>query len=143
MRTKGVQVRLAGKRWTIHRRRFRVRDGTCDHPEKPFRTLVVDATLHGLRELDIYIHECLHACAWEVLREEAVVSAASGAAELLWLLRWRRVHGPSPGKRGLAEIKKVLVILLAAKFDTAPDSWVAASASDIARVLLQVGYRKA
>ena len=65
------------------------RPGDIDHPKIPGKAIQVDQDLRGERELEITLHEALHACVW-ALDDEIVTEAAEGLARLLWRLGYRK-----------------------------------------------------
>ena len=46
--------------------------------------------LKGLRKLEMFLHEPLHACLWD-LDEEAVEETARDMARFLWRMGYRKV----------------------------------------------------
>ena len=67
-------------------------DGTCDSPVvKNKKILFRDNFNRSRRELDTFIHEALHACAWD-LNEDAVSQTATDIAKFLWRLGYRRTE---------------------------------------------------
>ena len=81
-------------------RRFRIVDqkhcdqgdlGEClDSPLAIFRELKIPVEGCALIDLEVVIHEALHAaCPW--MAEEAVDRAAADIARLIWRLDWRKV----------------------------------------------------
>lgn len=54
-------------------------------------TIDLDPSLGGVTHLDIALHEGLH-CVFPDLCEEAVNSAGTTLADLLWRLGYRRTH---------------------------------------------------
>jgi hypothetical protein len=84
-------VQLMGKRWHL---RFvpRLRaDGQCDPPYMPFKEILIATRLSGKRELEVLLHEMLHACNWQ-FDEEHISQMASDIADVLWRLKYRRVE---------------------------------------------------
>lgn len=65
--------------------------GFCDPPDKKKKYIMCDSSLKGLEELDVHIHEALHACYWD-LNEEAVDVGSTDIAEFLWRLGYRKVE---------------------------------------------------
>lgn len=66
-----------------------VEDGTCDYPTTKHKKIRIKPHLEPARELDVVIHECLHACCWD-LSEETVTQSATDIAKILWALGWRK-----------------------------------------------------
>lgn len=83
----GMRCRLRGKYWRINRGRIEAdKDGWCDASA---RQITVRASLQGERELDVLLHEMLHACLWD-LDEEAIMQTASDCARVLTRLGYHR-----------------------------------------------------
>jgi hypothetical protein len=61
-------------------------DGLCDIEKK---TIFIDPTLEAEREMNITIHETLHAC-FPDIEEGAVTETAACLSELLWKLNYRK-----------------------------------------------------
>jgi hypothetical protein len=83
-------VTIRGRKWNL--KRVRVANGTdgdCDQPDVPKREIRVSPSLRGERELEVMIHEMLHASYWD-LSEEAVDTAAEDIARALWKLGYRK-----------------------------------------------------
>ena len=82
-----MRCRLRKRYWTIIRGKLdRNKDGLCDANS---RTITIRRSLSGERELDVLIHEMLHACHWD-LDEEAITETASDLARVLTRLGYRR-----------------------------------------------------
>ena len=82
-----MRCRLRKKYWTIRREKLpRKLDGLCDADH---RTITVQPHLTGERELDVLIHEMLHACHWD-LAEESITETASDLARVLFRLGYRK-----------------------------------------------------
>lgn len=82
-----MRCRLRGRYWTILRGKLdRTKDGLCDAMS---RTITVRRSLAGERELDVLIHEMLHACHWD-LDEQAITETASDLARVLTRLGYRK-----------------------------------------------------
>lgn len=64
----------------------RQHDGVCDFEK---RTITVRRSLQGERQLEITLHELLHACHWD-LDEQAVDETAKNLSKVLWRLGYRR-----------------------------------------------------
>lgn len=80
-----------GKRYRVlHLPPSKIKDalGKCSPPYKTGKTLKFDNTLKDLLQLEIYIHEALHAEYWD-LDEEAIADAAYDLAKFLWKLGYR------------------------------------------------------
>ena len=97
------RVTILGKRWKFSRRKVRKTDGYAhgDGPDKPLsvdemrrREIVIGDHLSGERELDVIIHEVLHAADWHK-DEHWVATVASDLARILWRLGYRSEPGPA------------------------------------------------
>ena len=80
-----------GKRYRIKPYHVR-RGGTagyCDPPDKNGKAISIPINGSSSDDLDYIIHECLHACFWD-LEEIAVERAADDISRLLWRLGWRK-----------------------------------------------------
>lgn len=82
-----MRCRLRGRYWTIIRGKLdRTQDGLCDASK---RLITVRPSLTGERELDVLIHEMLHACHWD-LDEQAISETASDLARVLTRMGFRK-----------------------------------------------------
>jgi len=63
-------------------------DGDCSDPKSPGRIIRYLVGLKGIRRLDVFIHEMLHACFWDV-REEGIEQTATDVARVLWRIGYR------------------------------------------------------
>ena len=88
---------LRGKRYQIVRVRQPLIvdgmecDGTCEPRDLPRPKIRVVHGLNDERELDVFIHEMLHACFWD-LDETPITEAATDIASVLFKLGYRK-HG--------------------------------------------------
>lgn len=82
-----MRCKLRGKHWRIVREKLpRKLDGLCNADN---RVITVQPHLSGERELDVLIHEMLHACHWD-LAEESITETASDLARVLFRLGYRK-----------------------------------------------------
>ena len=82
-----MRCRLRGKYWEIRRDKLPPKlDGLCDPNAK---RITIQPQLSGERELDVLIHEMLHACHWD-LAEESITETASDLARVLFRLGYRK-----------------------------------------------------
>lgn len=82
-----MRCRLRNRYWTITRGKLdRTKDGLCDASK---RLITIKRSLSGERELDVLIHEMLHACHWD-LDEQAITETASDLARVLTRLGYRK-----------------------------------------------------
>jgi hypothetical protein len=88
MRRKSIMIR--GQKLQLRTvKRLVDADGICDPPSKKNRAIRVVEGLTPERELDVWIHEMLHACFWD-LDEDAVAESATDIAHALFLLGYRK-----------------------------------------------------
>ncbi len=82
--------RIAGRLWSVYfcPKKKACTLGECDYNE---RRITVHGTHEPKMELDILVHEVLHACS-DVLSEDFVDPAATDIANLLWDLGYRRTE---------------------------------------------------
>lgn len=66
-------------------------EGLCDSPDTKRKAITIIEFARGQRELEIWIHEMLHACCW-YLGEEFVGQFARDVARVLWKRGWRRIN---------------------------------------------------
>ncbi len=64
-------------------------DGTCESPYDKEKTIRISTGLAPTRELDVIIHELLHAALWD-LDEKAIEETAKDISHLLWRLGYRK-----------------------------------------------------
>jgi hypothetical protein len=91
-----MRVTLLGKRWNLRflpLGRFRHENeqvlGLCDPPTKPRKEILIDSRLKDLEQLEILLHEMLHAVDWHQ-SEEIIASQAHDISAVLWKLGYRR-----------------------------------------------------
>lgn len=63
--------------------------GECDDPSLPGKQIRVREGLPEEDRLRIYLHEMLHAAAWEQFSEEFVDRLSTDMARVLWRAGWR------------------------------------------------------
>lgn len=82
-------VDLRGKRFSISRPKRLERDtlGWCMKHGRG--KIAVAYSLNGEEELEILIHEMLHACYWD-MDEEAITESAQSISKALWRLGYRK-----------------------------------------------------
>ena len=74
--------------------------GDCDDPTTKNKKIRVANNLPPIEQLEVVIHECLHASDW-FKDEEWIEEVAIDIARLLWRLGWRLTEGGA-----LVRIKK-------------------------------------
>jgi len=82
-------VDLRGRRFLVSRPKRLEPDvlGWCRANCKP--KIAVAYSLNGQEELEIFIHEMLHGCFWD-MDEEAITDTADGIAKALWRIGYRK-----------------------------------------------------
>ena len=84
-----MRCRLRGRYWKIIRGKLDAKlDGLCDADA---RTITIRRSLAGERELEVLIHEMLHACHWD-LGEEAITETSEDLARVLFRLGYRYIR---------------------------------------------------
>ena len=84
-----MRIKLRGKHWDFRFERIRDMRGYCEPPTKASKKIVVEQRLGGYEQLEVIIHEALHACHWDHC-EEAIEETAADVARLLWNLGYRK-----------------------------------------------------
>ena len=64
--------------------------GDCDDPATKNKRIRISNKLPPREELEVIIHECLHACDWHKDEESWIEPVADDIARLLWKLGWRK-----------------------------------------------------
>lgn len=98
-------VNLRGKRFSISRPR-RINPellGWCINKGKP--KIAVAYALNGEEELEIFIHEMLHACYWD-MDEEAITDSAQSIAKALWRMGYRKSESVKKNKNTATSRRK-------------------------------------
>ena len=80
---------LRGKRWSFGQCAGKDEMGACEAPWSPGKLLDIPTDGDTMLDLEIIIHEAMHACLWD-LSEESVVETARDVSRLLWRLEWRK-----------------------------------------------------
>lgn len=82
-------VNLRGKRFVVSRPKKLEPNvlGWCRNHSNP--KIAVAYSLNGQEELEIFIHEMLHGCYWD-MDEEAISDAAQGISKALWRMGYRK-----------------------------------------------------
>jgi len=86
-----MQVTLCGKRWTLRRVVLHNNLGECDGPHIRNKEIRVDRRLKNQDELEVFVHEAMHAIDWK-LDEEHVGKASADLARMLWKLGYRKTE---------------------------------------------------
>lgn len=91
-----MRVSILGRRWNLRfvpRSRKRGHYGRCDPPEAANRSITIEQGHAQQTELDVALHEFLHAGAFDVLDEEFVKRWATDVSRILIRLGWRKING--------------------------------------------------
>ena len=67
--------------------------GDCDPPTAKNKTIRISNKLPEREELEVTIHECLHAADWHKDEVSWIEPVADDIARLLWKLGWRKAKG--------------------------------------------------
>lgn len=85
-----MRVTILRKRWNLLRNHSGPKnDGYCDPPDARNKSIRVHSGLRGERELEILIHEMLHAADWSK-DEEWVEEFSKDLARVLWRIGYRK-----------------------------------------------------
>jgi len=84
-------IKIVGRRWGFRFAKLRKCKGYCDSPKKKNKEIVVRSNLPQKEELDVTIHELLHAADWWK-DEEWVEQVGTDIANILWRLGWRKTE---------------------------------------------------
>ena len=85
-----MRITILNKRWKLVRRHTGpVADGHCDPPNAPHKQISVHSGLRGERELEVFIHEMMHAADWSK-DEDWVRDLSQDMAKVLWRLGYRK-----------------------------------------------------
>ena len=87
-----MRVEILGRRWNLVYRRLRDNRGECDPPEQCKKEIRVANDLRGQEELEVLLHEMVHAAGWH-LDEEYVQKFADDVSQVLWRLGYRKLPG--------------------------------------------------
>lgn len=91
-----------GKRWNLRflpLGRLRVNGhqvrGLCDAPSQSNKEILIDSRLKDREQLEVVLHELLHAVDWHQ-SEEAISRQAADISRVLWKLGYRLPHDQQP-----------------------------------------------
>ena len=87
---KKIKSSFNGREYTVRYTTMRKNRGSCDHPGKKSPEILIDKRLKGVEELEVSIHEMLHALAFKMFDEEWVFDSAIDLAKALYELGWRK-----------------------------------------------------
>lgn len=82
---------LRNKKYKFIRTRALPRDcwGVCDDPSGAFRKIKVDRKLRGMKELEVILHEMLHACFWDI-DEKVIKEVGADMSKALWVMGYKK-----------------------------------------------------
>ena len=84
-----MKIKIKGKVWNFIRKKLENHKGYCESPNSKNKSIIVDSRLKGEEELEIILHELLHAAFW-FLDEEYVEEISRDFAKILWTLNYRK-----------------------------------------------------
>lgn len=96
-----MRIKLFGRYWDLFRDNdslTRTQNGLCDPPEKQGKKITVRKSLRGQAELEILVHEMLHACDFHK-DETWIDTTAHDITQVLWRLGYRKVTPPAAASR--------------------------------------------
>lgn len=84
-------VTLRGKRWKFEKAGTLNKDdrGYCTDPGEKSRKIKIHKNLIGQEELEVIIHEMLHACFWDI-DEDVIVQVGDDLSKALWRMGYRK-----------------------------------------------------
>ena len=91
-----MRVKILGKTWHLETQSRRMpadHDGFCDAPNLPSKTIRIRSGLGEKRQLEVVLHELLHAADWHK-DETWVEQVAEDVAAILWKLGYRLTQPP-------------------------------------------------
>ncbi len=87
---KNLHHRFRGKQYSVKTvPRLKV-DGDCDSPKGTRKEIRLQAGLPPLRDMEVAIHEALHACFWD-MDEDVITQSATDLGRFLWRLGYRKI----------------------------------------------------
>lgn len=92
---KDISATIRGKRYKICHKINTTNDtrGMCDNPSSKNKaiTIFMNKLEDGsLEQLEVYLHEMLHAAFWDI-EEDGIYNAADDIAKILWKLGYRKI----------------------------------------------------
>lgn len=89
-----MRFTILGKRWEFCRKKKVVVegeavDGSCDGPSVKGKKIIIDDSLSGQRELEVLIHEMIHASGWHI-DHSYINQFSSDVARILTKLGYKR-----------------------------------------------------
>jgi len=92
-----LRIRIRRKYWTLRYVANFGADGECDEPQARSKLIRVRAGLPPKRELEVLVHEMLHAGLWDV-SEDTIDRIAADVTERLAAIGWKKVKPPTQGR---------------------------------------------
>lgn len=89
-----MRIRMMNRYWRLRFTRNLFHRGDCDGPTREKKEIRIDTSLRGEEQLEVILHELVHAAGWHI-DETFVEQFARDAARALWRLGYR---GPSAKK---------------------------------------------
>ena len=86
-----MRIQILGRRWELRYARLTNNRGECEDPTKTGKQIRISTDLPPQEELEVLIHEMLHAAGWH-LDEQYVEQFADEVSAVLWRLGYRRVQ---------------------------------------------------
>lgn len=84
-----MKVKLLGKIYSVVFKPLKDARGYCDPPDQRNKTIWIDSSLTDEEQLEVILHELIHAVDWP-LSEEFCEARARDIARVLWRLGYRR-----------------------------------------------------
>lgn len=84
-----MNVIIRGRRWKLIRKALRGCWGICDPPNTVNKAVIIHSALKGRKELEIIIHEVMHAGHWD-MDEVAVEEFSKDLATILDRLGYKK-----------------------------------------------------
>lgn len=87
-----MRVLILGRFWELRFVKNLANRGDCDPPQTKGKMIRIKSSLNGEEELEVILHELIHAAEWKLRAEEHVEEEARDFARILWRLGYRRVN---------------------------------------------------
>jgi len=82
-------VTILKKKWNLRFTTNLKNLGDCDSPSETNKGIRICSKLKGEKQLEIILHECLHASDWHK-DEEFIIEQSRDLARILWRLGYRK-----------------------------------------------------
>ena len=83
--------RILGKRWNLRFTPLKINRGECDAPATPRKQIRIDSRLQDQEQLEVILHELMHAANWS-LDEDHITATGKDFAAILWRLGYRKTE---------------------------------------------------